>query len=113
MPYINLRTNKGISSEVELRIKERLGEAISIVGKSEGWLMVEFNDNCKLYFKGSNESPICYVDIKLYGKASREAYSRMTNVICSILDEELGIPASNVYVSYGEYDNWGWNGSNF
>jgi len=37
----------------------------------------------------------------------------MTEAICSILNEELGIPGDKVYVKYLGTNNWGWNGSNF
>ena len=30
-----------------------------------------------------------------------------------ILNEELGIKLSNIYVKYEETNHWGWNGSNF
>ena len=53
MPYIQIRSNKEISKDKELSIKSKLGNAITIVGKSESWLMVEFVDKAKLYFKYS------------------------------------------------------------
>ena len=28
-------------------------------------------------------------------------------------NEEINILPSNIYISYGEFSNWGWNGSNF
>ena len=37
----------------------------------------------------------------------------MTAKICDILQEELGIPGSAVYVTYQGIDDWGWNGRNF
>ena len=57
-----------LDKEKEKRLKERLGEAIRILGKSEDWLMVEFVPECNLYFRGSNENLIAYVDVKLLGK---------------------------------------------
>ena len=113
MPYIQIRSNKEISKEKELSIKARLGEAITIVGKSESWLMVEFVDKAKLYFKGQDSEDIAYVDVKLYGGSSPDNYREMTKTICNILNEDLDINPGNVYVSYGEYSNWGWNGNNF
>lgn len=113
MPYIQTRTNASIVKEKEIKIKERLGEAIQILGKSENWLMVEFIPECNMYFKGSNENLIAYVDVKLYGASSQENYNTMTMEISKILNEELGISKEHIYVSYGEYDNWGWNGNNF
>ena len=37
----------------------------------------------------------------------------MTGAITEILNAELGIRPDHIYVSYGEFVNWGWNGSNF
>ena len=111
MPYIQTRTNSKIDKEKELRIKERLGEAIRILGKSEDWLMLEFIPECNLYFRGSNEDLIAYVDVKLLGKSTE--YNTMTAAITEIINSELGVAPDHIYVSYGEFANWGWNGSNF
>lgn len=113
MPYIQTRTNCKIDKEKELKIKERLGEAISILHKNEDWLMVEFVPECKMYFQGQDDKQIAYVDIKIYGRANIEDYDKMTEAVTTILNAELGISSNNIYVSYGEYDNWGWNGHNF
>lgn len=113
MPYIKTRTNTQITNEQELNIKRRLGESIINLSKTESWLMVDFDPNCHLYFKGDSSQPNAYVEVKLFGKASAEAYNKMTNEITNILNEELSISPSNIYVSYFETDNWGWNGNNF
>ena len=113
MPYIQIRTNKEITKEQEIAIKERLGEAITIVGKSESWLMIEFVPNCNLYFKGNSEEPIAFVDVKLYGKSDSTSYNNLTGEICASIQNNLQIPSNNIYISYAEYINWGWNGRNF
>ena len=113
MPYIKTVTNKSISKEEETEIKNRIGSAISILGKSEGWLMVNFEEDSHLYFKGQNDSLIAYVEIKLFGNASSEACSKMTEEVSRIINEELSIDKSNIYVSYYPTDKWGWNGNNF
>lgn len=113
MPYIQVRTNKEITKEKEMEIKKRLGEAISIVGKSESWLMIEFVSQAHLYFKGDDTEDLAYVDVKLFGSREPSVYSSFTNEVCSILQDALGIVPGNVYISYGEYANWGWNRSNF
>ena len=111
MPYIQTRTNCKIDKEKEKKIKERLGEAIRILGKTEDWLMVEFVPECNLYFRGSNENLMAYVDVKILGKSTE--YNSMTGAITEMLNTELGIRPDHIYVSYGEFANWGWNGSNF
>lgn len=112
MPFINTKTNIAISKEKEETIKTKFGKAISIIGKSESWLMVNFEDNSKIYFKGDNSYPIAFVEVDLYGKASSNSYNSLTNEITSILNDELGIEPDKVYVKYSEVENWGWNGSN-
>ena len=113
MPYIQTGTNCNISKEKEIAIKEKLGRAITLLGKSEDWLMVEFVPNCNLYFKGKDDEIFAYVDVKLYGRSNNEAYNSMTGAISEVLNTELGILPSNVYVSYSEFENFGWNGRNF
>ena len=113
MPYIKTVTNKSISKEEETEIKTRIGSAISILGKSEGWLMVDFEENAHLYFKGSNDNLIAYVEVKLFGSASNDACNNMTKEISNIINEVLGIDVSNIYVSYYPTDKWGWKGNNF
>lgn len=113
MPFIETKTNVKITEEKEKRIKELLGEAISIIpGKSERWLMLNFKDNQRMYFAGES-SPVCYAEVNLFGKASGEALEALTKRLCEIYESELGVSPGNTYVKYEEVDNWGWNGGNF
>lgn len=64
-------------------------------------------------FAGKKLEKGAYVSVSVYGDVQPAACDRMTGEICRILEEELGIPGNNVYVtSHGVHD-WGWNGSNF
>ena len=113
MPFIHTRVNRPISQEQEKALSQQLGQAVSLLGKSENWLMLQFEDNCRLYFKGDSRKPLAFVNVKLYGHAEREAYERMTGKVTEILNGVLSIPSDGVYVEYEETDHWGWQGSNF
>jgi phenylpyruvate tautomerase PptA (4-oxalocrotonate tautomerase family) len=114
MPYINTKTNIVITKDKENSIKEKLGKAIELIpGKSESWLMVGFEDQCSLYFKGKGDQAIAFVEVKLFGSASSGAFDKLTSAITNILKEELNIAPNQIYVKYEEVSNWGWNGSNF
>lgn len=114
MPCIETKVNVKISKEKEEIIKNKLGKAIELIpGKSESWLMLSFEDQCKLYFKGTNEPGIAFVEVKLFGSANKNAYAKLTSVITNILNEELNISADRIYIKYEEIEYWGWNGSNF
>ena len=112
MPFINTKTNVPVSEAQEESIKDKLGQAISLLpGKSESWLMVGFEPECRLYFRGSNKEKIAFVEVKIYGKAAKSACDRLTAAITDILAQELGI--QQVYIKYEEVAVWGFNGSNF
>ena len=113
MPLITAKTSVEISKEKEVVLKEKLGKAIELIGKSESWLMVNFEDNCRLYFKGDNSQDIAIVEVALFGKASDSQYEKMTAEITKIISETLGVDPSCIYVKYEEVDHWGFNGFNF
>lgn len=114
MPMISTKTNITITSEQELELKKRLGEAIGILtGKSENWLMLSFEDNCRLWFQGDNSASIAYIEVKVYGKIDYSQSSKLTAKLCDILREVMDIESENVYVKYEEVEMWGWNNNNF
>jgi len=114
MPFISTRTTVSIDSEKRESIKTKLGKAIELIpGKTENWLMLSFQDKLPMYFKGTNKEPLAFVEVMLLGSASREAYDKLTNEITNIINEELGIKPSGIYIKYEECSHWGWNGSNF
>lgn len=114
MPFINSKISFKITKEQEESIKCKLGKAIELIpGKSETWLMVGFEEEYTLYFKGIASEKIAYIEVKIFGGASDNAYDNLTTAICNIYEEELGIPKDKIYVKYEEVSHWGWNGSNF
>lgn len=113
MPFINTKYSSDITPQQEEKIKSALGKAVSVLGKSEAWLMVGFEPSCSLYFKGEKSEKIAFVEVSLFGSANASACDKMTGEICGILGDVLGVPADKVYVKYSPADNWGWNGGNF
>lgn len=113
MPFINTKTNVKITEADREILKSEFGKAIELVGKSERWLMLNFEDDCKMYFKGESSSPIAFVDVSVFGKSTDEGCENMTKEICSVLNRVLSIPADKVYVKYSGTTQWGWNNMNF
>ncbi|MBV4420255.1 hypothetical protein KM800_13160 [Clostridium tyrobutyricum] len=114
MPYIQTKVNVEITKDKEKNIKQKLGKAIELIpGKSEKWLMLSFQDNANLYFKGNNEESIAFIEVKIFGKADNKEYNSLTKEITNIFSQELNIKPSQIYIKYEEVEHWGWNGSNF
>ncbi len=114
MPYINLKTTKKVSDDKCTAIKAAFGKAIGCFpGKSEAYLMVCIEDEKKIWFAGDDSKDSAVVDVQLLGSVNSSASQDMTAEVCKILERELGILPSQVYVKYEGYDDWGWNGRNF
>ena len=114
MPFIGSKVSVKISKEKEELIKSKLGKAIELIpGKSETFLMIGFEDEYPLYFAGEKLEKGAFIEVKIFGKASEDAYANLTSAICNIYEEELGIPQTKIYVKYEEVNEWGWNGKNF
>ncbi len=113
MPFINVKTNTAVSSEKQTAIKSGLGHAIATIpGKSESWLMVGIEPEKILYFKGDN-APAAMVEVSVFGSPNSSAFNKLTDQICDILNQQLSIDRSRIYVKYETTTDWGWNGSNF
>ncbi len=114
MPYIKTSVSREITPQAQENIKTKLGQAIALIpGKSESWLMLSFEDNMRMYFKGDCSEDYAYIEVSIFGSTSDAAYDRLTAAICEIINEELGIASHNIYVKYEESTHWGWNGNNF
>ena len=113
MPFINSKVTLKMSDEKKEAIKTKLGQAASIIGKPESFLMVGFEDEYCLYFAGEKLEKGAYVSVDIFGSGNSAAFDRMTAKICEIYEEELGIPGDKIYVEYRATKDWGWNGRNF
>ena len=111
MPYIKTSTNVKIEEEKLNTIKSKMGQAIRLMGKTDDWLMLEFNDDVKMYFKGNSDNPIAFLDVRVLGSVNNS--NEMTHELTNIISNELGISPNNIYIAYQGYSDWGYNGSNF
>lgn len=112
MPLITAKASVAITKEKEAAIKAKLGKAVELINKSESWLMIDFQENCHLWFKGE-ESPSAMIEVDLFGKASDSGYDALTKAITDIVCDELGIEQNRIYVKYNEINHWGYSGFNF
>jgi len=114
MPFINVKTNIELSSDKEVLLKSRLADAMSasFPGKTENWLMIQFETGSRMFFAGS-DAPCMMVHMDIFGSQSDAAYDKMTAAVCKLISTECAVPADRIYVKYSEVEHWGWNGGNF
>lgn len=113
MPFIDCKISHKLSGEQKEVLKSELGKAVSVIHKPESYLMVGICDGYDLYFAGKKLEKGAYVSVSLFGSAPSSSYEKMTECICNLLETELGIDGSCVYVTYHSVDDWGWDGANF
>lgn len=75
--------------------------------------MIGFQDEYSLYFQGKELNYGAFVEVKIFGKASKESLTKVTKDICELYELELNIPKDAIYIKYEEVENWGFNGFNF
>ena len=109
MPYINAKFTGTVTPEKETELKSALGEAITLLGKPERYLMVEIEDNRRLYFGGKNDQPIAFFDVSLLHSAPRASYEKLTARLCEIAKDTMNVDGGNVYVKFEETENWGYD----
>lgn len=114
MPFINSKVNIKLTNEQKDTLKQKLGKAIEIIpGKTESRLMLDFEENCCLYFKGKNDSKLAFIEVKVFGKSDKDSFNKLTGEICTIFNDVIGIEKDKIYVKYEEADYWGCDGFNF
>ncbi len=113
MPFIDCKVSKKLTDEQKESVKSALGKAITNMHKTESYLMVGICDGYDLYFAGKKLGEGAFVDIRAFGKVNPADCDKMTAEVCRILKDSAGVDPSGVYVTYGGYENWGWNGGNF
>ena len=112
MPLLKLQTSSEISNEDKLM--ESLSAAVSdVTGKPEQYIMIALEKGT--FMMGSKKAVAAFAEVRGIGGINREINKKLSERICSIINEELGIPAERIYINFFDIpaSNWGWNSSTF
>ena len=111
MPFILSKVSDSVSKEQEIALKKGLGKAISMIqGKSEAYLLCEFEDNCRLWLRGEQNEPIAYITVSIFGNESHSGNDRFFAEVTRLYNEVLSIPSDRIYIKYDDISVWGVNG---
>lgn len=59
-----------------------MGKAIGMVpGKSEAYLLLEFEDNSRLWLRGDDSAPTAYIEAAIFGNESHAGYREFTSEV--------------------------------
>lgn len=115
MPFVDARITATLTDAQKDAIKSELGQAVSVFGKGESFLMVGILDGYDLWFGGTKLEQGAYVSFSMIGDTPDSACATFSAKICEILERNAQIPGDKVYVTFHPMDRkrWGWNGSTF
>jgi phenylpyruvate tautomerase PptA (4-oxalocrotonate tautomerase family) len=56
-----------------------------------------------------------FVDVRSIGGLSGDVNQKLSETICNLLEQSLGVPQNRIYLNFTDVEacNWGWNASTF
>ena len=111
MPLINIRTSITEATDTNVILKKASAKLAELTGKPEAYVMASLELGSPMLFGGSSEH-CCYIEVKSIGAINP---SRMSNDLCTLINELLGIKKERIYINFEDIPakNWGYNGTTF
>ncbi len=114
MPLLKLETTVPLPEEKGKPLLAALSKAVaSVIGKPEQYVMITAGQS--LMSMSGKAGEAAFVDIRSIGGLNGETNGKLSQQICKLLKDSLGIASDRVYLKFTEVEagNWGWNGSTF
>ena len=114
MPLLKLETTVALPDEKRKSLLAALSKTVAgTIGKPEQYMMVTFSHSAVLM--SGKEGEAAFVDIRSIGGLSNEVNRKLSQQVCQLLQDSLGVAPDRIYMNFTDVDasNWGWNGSTF
>jgi phenylpyruvate tautomerase len=114
MPLLRLETTVAIPEEKRKALLASLSKTVAeTIGKPEQYVMVAAGQAAILMSGSAGDA--AFVDLRSIGGLTGEVNRKLSQKICALLQESLGVAPNRVFLNFTEVDarNWGWKGSTF
>ena len=114
MPMLKLQTSAPLSEEQRNTLLPTLSKLVAeSIGKPEQYVMVTV-ETASILMAGK-AGPAALAEVRSIGGLNGRVNSQLSQKLCTLLEQTLGIPASRVYINFANVpaDHWGWNGNTF
>ena len=114
MPLLKLETTLPLPEEKGKPLLAALSKAVaSVIGKPEQYVMVTASQSAMVM--SGKPGDAAFVDVRSIGGLNGDTNRKLSQQICKLLKDSLGIPSDRVYLNFTDVEagNWGWNGSTF
>ncbi len=116
MPLLTVHTSAPALPEDEAQafLRKLSSTAAEILGKPERYMMTCLAARSPMTFGGSRD-PACAVDVRSIGALGGDKPKRLTEAVCALVQEHLGIPKDRTYVVCTDVPAslWGYDGATF
>jgi len=114
MPLLKLETTASLSDDKRKTLLAALSRIVAeTIGKPEDYVMVTVSQAAILMSGKPGEA--AFVDLRSIGGLSHDVNRQLSQKLCRLLHESLGVPESRIYLNFTEVaaSNWGWKGATF
>lgn len=114
MPLLKLQLSIALEEKKKEALLKSLSKMVAKeIGKPERYVMVLLEESA-IIISGETD-PAAFADIRSIGGLSGSVNKKLSDTLCSLLKENLGIPGDRVYMNFTDVSasDWGWNGSTF
>ncbi|MGO8930519.1 MAG: phenylpyruvate tautomerase MIF-related protein [Limisphaerales bacterium] len=114
MPLLKLQTTAGLPDDKKKALLAALSKIVAeTIGKPEDYVMVTLSQTAILMSGKPGEA--AFVDLRSIGGLSNDVNRQLSQKLCRLLNESLGVPQGRIYLNFTDVaaSNWGWKGDTF
>ena len=114
MPYVHVQTSVPVSGPNRQKLLASVSQlAAATLGKPESYVMVSLSEAEMLM--GGDPAPAALCDVRSIGGLPPAVCAALSEKLCALLQERLGIAPKRVFLNFTEIeaDRWGWDGGTF
>lgn len=114
MPLLKLETTAALAEDQRKALLAALSKIVAeTLRKPEQYVMVAASPAVILMAGKAGDA--AFVDLRSIGGLSDGVNRQLSEKICRLLNESLGLPSNRVYLNFTDVEaaNWGWNGQTF
>jgi phenylpyruvate tautomerase PptA (4-oxalocrotonate tautomerase family) len=114
MPLLKLETTVVLTDEKRKALLASLSKIVAeTIGKPEEYVMVTVSPAAILM--SGQPGDAAFVDLRSIGGLSGDVNRQLSQKVCRLLNESLGVPPNRIYLNFTEVEagNWGWQGNTF
>jgi len=114
MPLLKFETTVVLSEDKQQALLASLSKTVAeAIGKPEQYVMVA-SSQAAMQMSGSS-GDAAFVDVRSIGGLTGVVNRKLSQKVCQLLHDSLGIPPDRIYLNFTDVQasHWGWNGNSF